>query len=223
MDFFPDKTIVVMFDTEWYVPRDARSLYISSLKSNPMVPNNQFLGGVFYRFYPLKDKGQKFEKKEIFVSSLAPDEEKEKLSETYNYFKQSWDLLRGKMDRDADLITVGIGNSRFDLPSLFARSIFLGVDRPEMLYEVFLKTKPIDLSESTIPYFTWKGKRVLYPIVTNSMIKGFELNSQKKESGKRVWEMVEANDFESIKARVRGEVSDIWEIYNKLMKDIFRN
>ena len=122
MDFFPDKTIVVMFDTEWYVPRDARSLYISSLKSNPMVPNNQFLGGVFYRFYPLKDKGQKFEKKEIFVSSLAPDEEKEKLSETYNYFKQSWDLLRGKMDRDADLITVGIGNSRFDLPSLFGLS-----------------------------------------------------------------------------------------------------
>lgn len=223
MEFSPDKTIVVMFDTEWYVPRDARSIYISSLKANPINPNNQYLGGVFYRFYPLRDRGKRYELREIFVSKLSPDEEKEKLRETYEYFVQSWEFLKGKSDRDADLITIGTGNSRFDLPSLYARSALLGIDRTEMLYEVYLKTKPVDLSDVAIPYIDRNRPKLMYPIPTNTIAARLGLKSERKESGKTVWDMVEANDFQAIKVRVREEGDVIWGIYNRLLSDIFEH
>lgn len=221
MDFPPEKTVAIMFDTEWYVPKDARTLYISSLKANPMNPNNHYLGGVFYRFYPLKDRGQKYETKEIFVNSLSPDEEKSKLKETYDYFTQSWELIRGKSDKDADLITIGIGNSRLDLPSLYAKSMLFEIDNPVMLYEVYLKTKPVDLSDVAIAYIDRNRPRLMYPITANTMASRFGSGSERKESGKSVWDMVESNDFKSIKERVRGEVSSIWNIYNAMLSKIF--
>ncbi|MEM0134596.1 MAG: hypothetical protein QXU18_05125 [Thermoplasmatales archaeon] len=223
MDFQPDKTIVVLFDTEWYVPREARSIFISSLKANPLNKGNQYLGGVFYRFHPLKDNGRKYEKTEIFADSLSPDSEKAKLKETYDYFVQSWEQLRGKRDRDADLITIGIGNSRFDLPSLYARSVLLGIDKADMLYEIYLKTKAVDLSDVAIPYIYKNRPRLMYPITANEIASRFGLQSERKASGKTVWDMVEANDFDGIKERVRTEVSDMWKIYDKLLSDIFRN
>ena len=223
MDFSADKTIIVMFDTEWYVPENTRPLSLSSLKSNPLSPKNQYIGGVFYRFYPVRDNGQKLEKKEIFVNSASPEDENQRLKETCNYFKESWNLLEGKSDLNPDLITIGIGNSRFDLPSLYARSVHLRIEDPKTLFETYLKTKCVDLSDVAIPYVNKNRPKLMYPVSTNTMISRFGLKSEKKESGKAVWEMFEAGDFEGIRTRVRGEVMDIWKIYNKLISNIFSN
>lgn len=221
MQFTEDKTIVVMFDTEWYVPRNIRSSSLSTLKSNPLIRENQYLGGVFYRFYPVRDKNLRYEAKEIFVKDFTVEQEKSVLMETYKYFDQSWNLLKGKSEVNPDLITIGIGQSRFDLPSLYARSVLMGIEKPEILFEIYLKTKPVDLSDVVIPYINRNRPRLMYPISTNTMISRFGIGSDRKESGKNVWDLVESRNFEGIKERVRSEVSDMWKIYNKLITDIF--
>lgn len=54
------------------------------------------------------------------------------------------------------------------------------------------------------------------------MVKRFNIHSERKESRKNVWDMIDSNDFEGVKIRVRGEVPTVWDIYNAVLFKIFR-
>lgn len=220
MNFDEKKTLAVIFDTEWYVPPSDRTDSVASLKVNPARPGHLFIGGVFYSFHPL-NRNEKPEKKEIFVNSLSENEEKGALAEVYAFFNEHWRQLGNKTESAPDLITIGTGISRLDLPGLYARSILLRIDEGPNLYETYLKTKVVDLSEVAIPYFNKNRPRLLYPITTNSIVRRFGIDESLKTTGKGVWEMADENDFEGIKNRVRSEVETLSKIYLRLVKEIF--
>ena len=220
LNFDNEKTLAFILDTEWYVPLADRTTSLSSLKVNPTRPEHRFIGGVFYCFHPL-NKNEKVEKKEIFVNSLNENDEKNALAEVYTFFNEHWEQLAGKRDSVPDLITIGTGISRLDLPGLFARSVLLGIDDVPKLYDTYLKTKVVDLSEVAIPYFNKNRPNLLYPVPTNSIMSMFNIEGDLKTTGKSVWEMVDKNDFDGVKNRVRGEVETLYKIYFRIVKEIF--
>ena len=222
VEFDKDKTVSIIFDTEWYVPPEDRVASVASLKVNPAKHNHTFLGGIFLRFFPLNDNN-KPEKYEFFVNGMTANEEKGVLHEVYSFFLDTWKLIADKKPSDPDLITIGTGISRLDIPGLYARSVVVGLDQPNRLYETFLKTKIVDLSEASIPYFDKNRPRLLYPVATNSIAKRFGLGSERKETGKSVWDMADAEDFDGIRNRVSAEVEVLWKIYGAMVKKIFKS
>ena len=55
LNYNKDKTVPIIFDTEWYVPAEDRGPSLTSLKINPAKQSHGYLGGIFTRFYPLRD------------------------------------------------------------------------------------------------------------------------------------------------------------------------
>ena len=62
---------------------------------------------------------------------------------------------------------------------------------------------------------------MLYPATTNAIAARFDLDTERKDTGKSVWDMVDANDFIAIRNRVLGETEVLWKIYNAMVGKIF--
>ena len=221
MEFDKDKTVAIIFDTEWYVPPEDRGPSLTSLKANPAKADHRYLGGVFMRFFPLR-QDIKMETQEIWVRNLTGAEEKSAIQKTYSFFKDSWKLLEGKDHMDPDLITIGTGISRLDLPGLFVKSQAHNLDSIANLYETFMKTKIVDLTDTAIPYLNLYTPRMLYPVATNRIVSRFKIDAQRKETGKSVWDMVDSGNLEGVKFRTSEEVKVLTKIYQKLVEQIFR-
>lgn len=147
--------------------------------------------------------------------------ERETLLQIYEYFSKSWKLIDDRNRKDhPDLILIGTGISRLDIPALFVRSTLHNIDSEEALYETYFKAKVVDLGDVGIPLF--KKNPIIYPLypkTTNDLIQELQVKSQ-KTSGKRVWDLCDSGkseDFEAIKARTRSEVEDAMEIANKII------
>lgn len=140
--------------------------------------------------------------------------EKATLQQIYNYFNDSWKLLEGKTDKNPDLILVGTGISRHDIPTLYVRSAMHHVDNEARLYETYFKTKIVDLGDVGIPFFR-KHQRIfqIYPKPTNALKARFGLQTRgRKDTGKSVWELYEDKKFDAIRERTASEVEDTIEI-----------
>lgn len=217
VQFDPNLTEMIFFDLEFYVPEEERDKPGASLLSNPCKEGQFLLGGVFTRYWPLKNHNIKFEFEHFWIWKL--DSEEEVLNSIYNYFMESWNRLENKDPRQADLILCGQGISRYDVPILYIRSIANEIDEPDKLFECYFKTKQVDLSNVAIPYFN-RGPRVMYPKTTNQILGRFSIKSE-KSSGIKVWEMYDARDYDEIEDRTENEVRDCIEIYRSLYKIIY--
>lgn len=221
MEFNKDKTVAIIFDTEWYVPAEDRGASLTSLKANPAKQSHRYLGGVFTRFYPLRDD-VKPHTREIWAEGLTDSGERSALRKTYSFFSDSWKMLEGKDNSDPDLITIGTGISRLDLPGLYVKSLTHGLDKSANLYETFMKTKIVDLDEAAIPYLDKNTPRMLYPVATNRIVSRFKIDAPRKETGKKVWDMIDSGNLDDVKLRTAGEVKVLTNIYNKLVEQIFK-
>jgi len=225
---FNEKTRTMFFDLEYQVPQDAQKSTYGSLLANPGRSGQKILGGCFCLLESTNvtnwpSKVEDIEMKNFWIWEYD-DNEKKMLEDILQYFKDSWGVLKGKKDWEADLITCGIGISRFDLPILAYRCNELGVATNEETWELFFTTKQVDLSNVGIAYANQrdlKGSWVLYPKTANELCKEFDLKSV-KPSGKRVWDMYDEKDFLGIQKRTEGEVRDTVDLYRKMRKRIFR-
>lgn len=218
IDFDPRFTEVVYLDTECYVPPNSRQQGRSSMKYNPAKIGNFVLGGVFCRAFPLQ---KKMETPQHFWNWTMADE-KITLQQIYNYFNESWKLIEGKTDKNPDLILVGTGISRHDIPTLYIRSAMHHIDNEEQLYETYLKTKIVDLGDVGIPLFR-NDPRIfpIYPKTTNALTARLGLQAQgRKDSGKSVWELYELQQFDTIKERTASEVEDTIKIASSIVSRI---
>lgn len=211
VEFDPRFTEVIYLDTETYVPAEDRAVNTGSMIVNPTNPNHFLLGGAFQRELPLQ---QKLEEPKAFWN-WRPEQEKETLASIYSFFVESWDKLRGKAPRHPDLILMGIGISRFDIPMIFLKSLRHEIDEPGKLYDVYLKTKMVDLGEVGIPFFPKAQNPVLYPKTTNSLMAAFNI-PERKTTGKSVWEMYDNGLYEEIKERTASEIQIVRQIANKI-------
>ena len=147
------------------------------------------------------------------------DSERELLLEIYNIFLAEWShLYSGKRivisgKRLRDIITIGFGIGRVDLPALFVRSQLFEIDTSEKLYAVFLKTKVIDLG--TACTFLFPEDPFLYPKSANEVAERISASKYgaKKDAGKSVWKAYDEQDFEYIETRCAHEVHQIMSIY----------
>jgi len=218
VDFDPRFTEVVYLDIECYVPPNSRQQSRSSMKYNPAKTDNFVLGGVFRRAFPFQ---KKMEPPQHFWN-WTRENEKTTLQQIYNYFNESWKLIEGKTDKNPDLILVGIGISRHDIPTLYVRSAMHHIDSEETLYETYLKTKIVDLGDVGIPLFP-NDPRIfpLYPKTTNALTAKLGLQAQgRKESGKNVWELYESQQFDAITERTASEVEDTIKIASSIISRI---
>lgn len=212
LDFAPNFTEVIYLDVESYVPNEDRVEKHSSMLANPTKPNHFLLGGVFCRDFPLLRKTS--EMKHIW--NWKPDDEFATLRLIYAYFKESWDLLKGKTQDHPDLIVMGIGVSRFDIPALFIRSFLKEIDTTEKLYDVYYKTKIVDLGDVGIPLFDRNQAAVLYPKTANSLCGRLGIQTS-KASGRNVWDMFDSNDFDGIRKRTDNEVRVAMSIASRIV------
>jgi hypothetical protein len=213
--FDPEQTEMIFFDLEFYVPKEDRIMNGASLLANPTKSGQFLLGGVFCRFWPLKKDRVDLEFKHIWIWDLKT--EKKVLKEIYNYFMGSWNELKNKDPRQADLILCGIGITRFDLPVLYIRSIAKKIDSQKNIFEVYFKTKPIDFSTVTIPFFN--REKVMYPKTANQILNRFRLEKE-KSSSILVWERYDNQDYDWIKQRTEEEVKSTLDIYNIICERI---
>ncbi len=139
----------------------------------------------------------------------------EMLKQIFNFFQESWKPLTKKDPAQADLIAVGIGISRFDLPALFSRSLVHHIASRSELFSCYFHLKIVDLSDvgTLLP----PRPPVLYPRTANELARHFDLPKEKK-SGTNVWNMYDAGDYTSIEARTKEEVLNLIKIYNSLVQ-----
>jgi hypothetical protein len=167
--------------------------------------------------FPLKGKREPEPASHIW--NFRRDDEKSTLIDIYEYFNRCWEAIDKRSRRDnPDLILVGTGISRHDIPALYVRSVKHNIASKEELYETYFKAKVVDLGETAIPLFN-KNASVypLYPKTADELLKELSIKST-KSSGKRVWKMYEAKDFEGIKARTAAEVEDAIAMATAIIK-----
>ena len=187
----------------------------SSLVYNAAKPDHFILGGVFRRMFPMRGELEPAWQ----VWNFEKQNEKATLLQIFEYFNRSWNLIEDRRRKDhPDLILAGTGISRLDIPALFVRSALHHIDSEEALYETYFKTKVVDLGDVGIPLFKKNNKCYpLYPRTTNDLIQELQVKSL-KTSGKRVWDLYDAKDFDAIKSRTASEVEDVIEIANKIIQ-----
>ena len=209
--FDPRFTQVVYLDTEWYVPHGERTARTGSLIVNPSRPGHALLGGVFVREYPLQRR--RLPAEEIWGFDLSREEET--LRSVYRLFERAWGEMDGRTPEHPDLIIVGVGVARFDLPALFARCLTRRIDTPERLFETFFHTKPVDLTNVRGVVRTEHGP-VLYPRSANDL-RPPTSGKRPKRSGTSVWTLFDAHRFDEIRARTLAEVEEIIERAQELL------
>lgn len=212
VDFAPRFTETVFFDIECYVPPEGRHSGMSSMIFNPAREDNFVLGGVFRRGFPLQNKlDQPWQ-----VWNWDRKDERSTLQQIYDHYRESWRLIEGKTDQNPDLILVGTGISRLDVPALYVRSAMHQIDSESALYETYFKTKMVDLGDVGIPLFQNNPAiYAIYPKTTNALISRLKLQ-KRKTSGKSVWDMYDSKEFEAIKERTASEVEDAVEIASRI-------
>jgi hypothetical protein len=209
--FDPKFTEIVFLDTECYVPLEDRNTGPSSMIVNPANPNHILLGGVFAREFPLQKKMENLEQ----IWGWTKNDERNTLKRIYEYFQECWKLIEGKSVDNPDLIVIGTGISRFDIPMLFVKCLLNEIDSADNLYQTFFKTKMVDLGDVGIGLFSLNPSfPVIYPKTTNAIANRLKI-PVRKTSGKSVWDMYDAREFEGIKERTLEEV--------KMMRSIAAN
>ena len=215
LEFPPQFTEVIFFDLECYVPpEDRHKISKSSLIYNAAKPDHFIFGGVFRRWFPISCKLEP----SVTIWNFNKEEEKTTLSKIYGFFTNSWKLIDQRERKNhPDLMLIGTGISRLDIPALFVRSKMHNIDSDEALYETYFKAKVVDLGDAGIPLFRKNPKIYsLYPKTTNDLICQLGVKSS-KTSGKKVWDLYDAKEFEAIKSRTASEVDDAIEIANKII------
>lgn len=124
-------------------------------------------------------------------------------------------MIEGKTANHPDLILVGAGISRLDIPTLYIRSSLLRIDTEAALFETYFKTKIVDLGDVGIGLFR-KNPTIysIYPKTINALTSRLGIQSR-KTSGKEVWDLYESEDF-AIKERTLSEVENAVEITKRI-------
>lgn len=188
----------------------------ASLLLNPFRKGHLLLGGVFSRVFPLREKlsvGSQTPLSEFWIWQVGS--ESDLLKAIYAYFQESWKPLQNKAPEQADLIAIGIGISRLDLPGLFSRSLRHHIARRSELFSCYFNLKTIDLSD--VGVLLPPRPPVLYPRTANELAREFNLPEDKK-SGKRVWDLYDTGDYASIEARTKEEVLNVIRLYTSLIQ-----
>ncbi|WP_224244215.1 hypothetical protein [Hyalangium gracile] len=211
---------MLFFDLEAYVPPSEREPGRSSLVVNPTRPGHVLLGGCFFS----KGFSDPIPEAPVLQGLWLWEHasEAELLRAILARFEEAWrsqERIKILGKPTTDLVVCGAGIAKFDLPALFCRAHLHGLADPAELYEVFLKTRPIDLANEAS--FLFPEEPVLYPKTTREMAGRLGLR-ERKGSSKGVWELYEQQDHAAIEQRTAAELLTVLDIYRHLQQRISR-
>lgn len=212
--FYPDKTKVIFFDLEYYVPaKDRTRKTPGGMLFSPVLPGHKILGGSFQIYYPMQDRVGK--KHNIWEWQLGS--EVAVLREIFQLLQREWQSIEGK-DQAGSLMLAGIGISHSDIPALLARLSSHSIASQDRIYDLLCGCRQIDLSTATYCQFSFNQAYFAYPKTKSALYQKY-LKGKTLETGKSVWDMYESKDFGSIESRCSEETDDALAIY-KSMFDI---
>ena len=212
---------MLFFDLEFYVPPDDRTKNRGSLVVNPSRPKHVLLGGCFFskRFDAEIPTAPDIESLWLWKHD---DSEADLLRAIKSLFEREWTRqveegakILGK--RINDLVLCGAGIAKLDLPGLYCRSVLHGIADPAELFELFFKSRPIELSNEAS--FLFPEEPHLYPKTTKEIAGRLGLKEE-KGSSKTVWELYEAKEYEAIEKRTEAELRTVLKIYQGLQSAV---
>ena len=207
-----ERTQIIFFDLEFYVPENDRDKYAFS--ANPFRTNHLLLGGSFLNWKPFLPKKNK--KIDAFWLWKDDNDEKHLVNRIVTYLEDAWKLILAEKGH-AELCLCGIGISRVDIGYLYSKALSYQVRSNDRLFMIFHNVRIIELENATIPYFN-REKNMLLSKSTNQILKRFGM-AGKHENGSTVWELYEKKKFLKIEERNRSEVNDCFDIYQKIVAE----
>ena len=212
--FYPDKTKIIFFDLEYYVPaQDRRRETPGGRTFSPVLPDHKILGGVFLVYYPMQDRiGER-----STIWEWERGSESQVLRAIYHLLQKEWRSYAPR-DQAGSLMLSGIGISHSDIPALLARLSSYSIGDHFRIYDLLCGCRQIDLATATYCQFSFNQSYFAYPKTKSELYQKY-LNGKKRESGKAVWELYENRNFAAIEARCKEEVDDALVIY-KAMFDL---
>lgn len=216
LQYFPERTQIIFFDLEFYVPECDRDDGRIGLKANPYRDNHFLIGGTFHRYFPLLENENRNVRRQYWIWKYNNSEEK-MLRDILKFIEESWNIIK-KKNNQAELFFSGIGISRADIQYLFARSLKLKLRTAEELYNIFYKARFLDFETIVIPYFNNKDN-MLRTKSTNEIIAKFKIERDRGAAAD-IWPQFDNKEYKAIQERNVNEVSDLLIIYKTVIARI---
>lgn len=209
----PDKTKIVFFDLEYYVPQASRQRKTpGGMTFSPVLPGHKILGGTFQTYFPMIDRLEPARA----IWEWRSGSEKAALQAMLSLLKHEWRPIESRGEHGS-LMLSGIGISHSDVPALLAKMTALQLDSPDRIYDLLCGCRQIDLTTATYCQFSFNQSYFAYPKSKSHLYQKY-LNGKTLESGKSVWELYEAKDHAAIEARSMTEVTDSIAIYKTMFE-----
>jgi len=212
LKFYPNKTKIIFFDLEYYVPLIDRGRKTpGGMSFSPIIPTHKILGGTFQTYYPMQDRlGTR-----RAIWDWNSGGEKGVLQKILKLFQEEWRSIEAK-DQAGSLMLAGIGISHSDVPSLLMKISLSDILEKDKVFSLLCGCRQIDLSTATYCQFAFNQAYFSYPKTKSALYQKY-LPEKKMESGKVVWDMYEAGDFSAIENRNAEEIDDALVIYKKMI------
>lgn len=136
------------------------------------------------------------------------------LKDILKFVEESWNLIRRK-NNQAELFFAGIGISRVDIQYLFARCHKYNLKSDEALFDLFCKSRLLDLEMIVIPYFKNKDNMIKTKS-TKEILSKFKIERE-RGSAINIWKQYDKKDFQVIQERNINEVSDLPIMYKRIL------
>ncbi|MDO9523652.1 MAG: hypothetical protein Q7J08_08095 [Methanocorpusculum sp.] len=212
--FSPSLTEFLVFDLEAFVPpADRRKRTGASLAVNAFREGHTLLGGVVYGSRPIAG-----EVVHNYTHHWMWREggEREVVTSLYQVFANMWANVKDKKMIQADPVVCGVGISTFDMPFLLAKCLQYQVAPLEEIYNTIGKCRVVDLSVAGIGFIPTQNP-ILHPCSHNQLADALLPERERKPTGKKVWEMMDAKDYGAVERRCESEVREMVEIANRML------
>jgi hypothetical protein len=211
LQFYPEKTKIVFFDLEYFVPaKDRQRKTPSGMTFSPVLPGHKILGGTFLTYYPKQDrlgKRNKFWEWDLGTETNV-------LQAIFDFLQQEWKSIEAK-DQAGSLMLSGIGISHSDVPSLLTRLTACSIADNARIFDLICGCRQIDLSTATFCQFSFNHTYFAYPKKKSELYQKY-LNGKKMNTGKSVWEHYESGNYQQIESRSNEEIDDALAIYKSM-------
>ena len=136
------------------------------------------------------------------------------LKNILKFVEDSWNIIKRK-DNQAELFFSGIGISRVDIQYLSERCHKFNLRSDEILFDLFYKSRFLDLETIVIPYFKNKDN-MMKTKSTKEILSKFKIERERGASA-NIWEQYDKKNFAAIQERNINEVSDLPVMYKKIL------
>lgn len=210
--FFPDRTRILFFDLEYYVPAADRARRTrSGMRFSPHLADHKLLGGAFLTYLPMLDR---VSRRTEFWTWSHGDDEVAMLRALCAHLQAEWKPYADARQEGSPILAgIGIGHS--DVPCLVARIAQHGVMDAVQAHDLLYGCRQIDLGVASFGQFALNQPYFAYPKTKRQLYEKYA-DGKRIDPGKSVWDLYDRGDHGAIEARCREEVEDALAIYRAM-------